>query len=50
MKKYKQSIKKFQDNRFMLTSIDTKWLKLHDYFNKSDYAIVYIAAIMLNLV
>ena len=32
----------------MLASIDAKWSKLRDYFNKSDRATAYIAANVLN--
>ena len=32
----------------MLASIDARWSKLRNYFNKSDRAIAYIVAIVLN--
>ena len=32
----------------MLASIDAGWSKLRDYFNKSDCATAYVAAIVLN--
>lgn len=48
LEKYEQGIEKFQDNRFMLASIDARWSKLRVYFNKLDRATAYIAAIVLN--
>lgn len=50
LEKYEQNAEKFQDNRFILASINTGWSKLHDYFNKSDHATAYIVAIVLNSV
>lgn len=48
LEKYEQGAEEFRGIRFMFSSIDAGWSKLRDYFNKSDRAIAYIAAIVLN--
>ena len=48
LEKYEQDAEEFQDNRFMFASIDARWSKLRDYFNKLDRATAYIAAIVFN--
>lgn len=48
LKKYEWGEDKFQDNRSILASIDEKWSKLGDYFNKSDCVTAYIMVMVFN--
>lgn len=48
LEKYEDAAETFQDDLFMVVSIEAGAAKLREYFNKTDRATAYVAAIVLN--
>ena len=47
--KFEEAIDKYDDYQFMKAALHTGYTKLLDYWNRTDRAPVYIAAIVLDL-
>lgn len=48
LEKYEETAETFRDDLFMVVSIEAGAAKLREYFNKTDRATAYVAAIFLN--